>query len=561
MKRFSASVHKIVLIEGCWCILHRNKGIGLVKLAGSPVRSFISGWYPKFFVDIGLNVYLLEMAHNNGQGATWLLDEDYNHITDQITALPVAIREVLLDQVREIAKSVYDGLLSNPRLDNGEKVFLSKIINENTIRQFINVIAQDGYFSCNVFESHSFGAQTISLESGRINIDLNHLDTIFQLGLQESVDAALRNGYLSCPSPVNGVELKSYDSIVIHEHRMAFRFVDPSYNFVFYLSATHHPTKIADLYIPAANVAFTPLPDDSRTPNSGLVAEYLTHFVARHEEISSYLRTSQHTPAVVCRGFPGLHIGHQLWNELTAYERLATSLDSDRLPVLVVPNAEYGSEAYGPMDMLFPEWKGKVDRSLLMSFETLGEFVYRKNYFLFRAIDHFVTVRLSERLVQFACTTPETSISRTRAADLTAKGFTLITLGLRVENRTAVNLYEMCEQIITHLAQKISKLAVVIDGHNSRLNGDVTTAYESFGQRELSSPVLVEIELATKLRRHFEFTEVQIINAIGCSVVDSIVWTQASLCFIAIWGASLAKYRWVYNKIGLVISQGHSVLP
>jgi len=230
-----------------------------------------------------------------------------------------------------------------------------------------------------------------------------------------------------------------------------------------------------------------------------------------------YLRTSQHTPAVVCRGFPGLHIGHQLWNELTAYERLATSLDSDRLPVLVVPNAEYGSEAYGPMDMLFPEWKGKVDRSLLMSFETLGEFVYRKNYFLFRAIDHFVTVRLSERLVQFVCTTPETSISRTRAADLTAKGFTLITLGLRVENRTAVNLYEMCEQIITHLAQKISKLAVVIDGHNSRLNGDVTTAYESFGQRELSSPVLVEIELATKLRRHFEFTEVQIINARNAS--------------------------------------------
>lgn len=335
---------------------------------------------------------------------------------------------------------------------------------------------------------------------------------------------------------------------------MAFRFVDSIHNFVFYLSATHHPTKIADLYIPAANIAFTTLPDDARTPSAGLVAEYLTHFVARHQEIVSYLGANRHTPAVVCRGFPGMHIGHQLWNELTAYERLAKSLDRDRLPILVVPNAEHGSEAYGPMDKLFPEWTGKVDRSLRMSTETLGQYVYRKGYFLFRAIDHYVTVNLSDRLIRFALTTPMTSVARARVAELTRAGFTLVTLGLRVENRTAVNLYEVFEQTIIHLAQKIPKLAIVIDGHNGRLDGDITTAFESFGQGDLPSPILTELELATKLRRRFEFTEVKIINAIGSAVVDSIVWTEASLCFVAIWGASLAKYRWACNKVGLVIS-------
>ncbi len=539
MGDLSVSIYKIELIEDYWCVIHGTNKIGFIKLAGSPVRSFISGWRPKFLIDIGTNIYLLEMIHNNGRGATWFLDKDFNHLTDRVVALPIETQDVLINQIYKLVKWTYDGLLSNPKLENNKNISLSQFINENTIRQFVDIIIQETYFTCNVFESQAFGRRAITLTNSRRTIMLDCLDTIFQVDLRQSVDAALCNGYLVCPSPVNGVELRSCDSIVVHEHRMAFRFVDPIYNFVFYLSATHHPTKIADLYIPAANIAFTPLPDDSLTPNSGLVAEYLAHFVACHQEISSYLGTSRHTPAVVCRGFPGMHIGHQLWNELTAYERLAKSLDRDQLPVIIVPNAEHGSEAYGPMDMLFSEWEGKVDRSLRMSCETLGQFVYRKGYFLFRAIDHFVTASLSARLVQFAHTTSQTSVARSRVAELKAKGYSLVTFGLRVENRTAVNLYDVCERTITHLARKIPKLAVVIDGHNSRLNGDVTTAYESFGQGGLPSPILAEIELVTKLRRHFDFSKIEIINVIGCSVVDSILWTQSSLCFIAIWGGQI----------------------
>ena len=549
-----AVTRPVDFFEGCWNVLEKQGRIRPVKLAGLPVASFMSGWRPKFLVDFGLSVFLLELVHDNGQAATWFLDDDYEHITDRVGLLRTGTQDELMQTLSQQIKSVYDDALQATKLVIDEDRSLFKLINENTIRQFVDLFLEKSKHSVQVVENQTFGRQTILLSNTTEFLTFDYLDAIFVADLRQITEAALRDGYLVCPSPVDGVQLRSCQSLVIHEHRMAFRFVDPVHNFVFYLSTTHHPTKIADLYIPAANTVFTTLPEDARTPHSRLVAEYLTHFVAHHRKICLYVQTSRHTPAVVCRGFPGMHIGHQLWNELTAYERLVRTLDRDRLPVIIVPNADRGSEAYGPMDKLFPEWEGKVDRSLRMSSESLAEFVYRRSYLLFRALDHYVTVGLSDRLVQLAHSVPTTSASRTRVAELRAQGFTFVTLGLRVENRTAVNLYDVLERTINHLAKKLPKLAVIIDGHNSRLNGDLATAFDSFGQPGSANPILTELQLAIRLRQRFEYSEIQIVNTVGDSVLDSIVWTKASAFFVAIWGASLAKYRWACNKIGLVIS-------
>ncbi len=538
----------------CWNVRQSNDEMRPIKLAGTPVNSFVSGWHPTIVVDFGLNVHLLELVHDNGQQATWFLDDDYDHITDCVRLLPKETQDKLVEAFSRSFESVYNDVLQATDLAGRRDSFFPDFVNENTIRQLVDLFLENSKNLPWAVQNQTFEYQTITLSNRSGLLTLEYLNAIFLADLRQITDVALRDGYLACPSPVNGVELRSCQSLVIHEHRMAFRFVDPVHDFVFYLSTTHHPTKIADLYIPAANTVFTALPEDARTPHSGLIAEYLTHFVAHHREICAYVQASRHTPAVVCRGFPGMHIGHQLWNELTAYERLARTLDRDRLPVIIVPNAERGSEAYGPMDKLFPEWEGKVDRSLRMSSETLAEFVYRRGYFLFRALDHHVTVGLSDRLIRLAHTVPMTSASRARVADMIAQGFTLVTLGLRVENRTAVNLYDVLEQTITHIAERFPKLAVIIDGHNSRVNGDLATAFDSFGQPGSANPVLTELELAIRLRQRFEYTEIQIVNTVGNSVLDSIVWVKASAFFVAIWGASLAKYRWACNKIGLVIS-------
>lgn len=559
-EQFSATIRPVNFVDGCWSVLQDSGEVYSIRLAGLPVISFMPGWHPRALIDLGLKTHLLELIHDNGQKATWFLDETYNHLTDRIESLSAQLRDNLIETLFEPLEEVYTKILSAIHPVESSVNVIPHLINEDTIKKIINNLIQKKQFLFNVITSQILREQFITIKPDNRSIKLAYLDNIFQVDAQKSIESALSDSYLRCLSPVSGLELRSSHSLAIHEHRMAFRFIDPDHNFVFYVSMTHHTFKIADLYIPAADTAFTILPDDRRTPNASLMLEYLTHFVTHHQKILSYFRTSHTIPAVVCRGYPGMHIGHQLWNELTAYERLLRHLDRTRLPVIVVPNADRGSEAYGPMDMLFPEWAGRVDRSLRTESETLGEFVYRKSYLLFRALDEHVTTGLSERLIQFAQTASTTSVSRTRIAELIAQGFTLVTLGLRVENRTAINLYDVLEQTITHIARNVPKLAVVIDGHNSRLNGDPATAFDSFGQSAASNPILMELQLAIRLRQRFEYTGVKIVNTIGSSVLDSIVWVKASVFFVAIWGAGLAKYRWACNKTGLVMLSRSNLL-
>lgn len=546
--------HQIDFVGGTYCIASGPRKLQSIKLAGEPVSEFQAGWYPKVLLDVGTEIYLLELARCNGQKATWFVDKYYNHITDNFHVLSKIQQKNLLQTLQEPILEVYTSLLSAAVNDLSENAKLLNLINEQTARFLVAMTLARVAVPCNLINVQEATQSNSKFQLIAEGMSLQHVTAALRWNLQEHVDQALSRGYLVCPSPVTGEELKTTESLVIHEHRMAFRFIEPTHKFVFYISATHHPFRVADLYIPALNAVFLDLPDDTRTPNSEIMVDYLTHFVTHSAAILSYFGVAERMPAVVCRGFPGMHIGHHLWNELTAFDRIARRFKAGPLPVIIIPNAARGSEAYGPIDRLFPEWAGKVDRSLRMESETLGNFVYRKNFLLFRALDQHVSAGLSQRLIETACTAPITSQSKARIVDLKSQGFEIIVIGLRVENRTATNLYDCFEKLVTYLATKFERLAVVVDGHNSRLMGDFTTAFDSFGQTGSSNPILIELELAIRLNRRFEYTNVQIVNMVGQSVSDSICWTQESLFFIAIWGASLAKYRWACNKVGLVIS-------
>ena len=386
---------KLVLCcRGGWSVQEEDHSTCPIKLAGAPVVSFTPGWHPIVLIDLNLEVYLLELVHENGQRATWFLDSEYNHLTDCVALLPPRLRSSLLDTLLVPIKSVYDNLLSATHATNEDAGSPLHLISESTIRQAIDLLFRDNALSCNVVENGTFGQQSIRLKPENRMIEFAHLNKTSMIDLWHSLELAICEGHIRCPSPASGSELESCHSFAIHDHRVAFRFVDLIHNFVFYLSITHHHGRISDIYIPAAKTVFTNFSDDARTASLNVAAEYLTHFVTHHREISSYLQIDRHKPAIVCRGFPGMHIGHQLWNDLTAYERLASRLDGKHLPILVVPNAERGSEAYGPLDRLFPEWSGKIDRSFQMEIETLGRFGYRKGYFLFRMIDHYVSLGL-----------------------------------------------------------------------------------------------------------------------------------------------------------------------
>ena len=54
--------------------------------------------------------------------------------------------------------------------------------------------------------------------------------------------------------------------------------------------------------------------------------------------------------------------------------------------------------------------------------------------------------------------------------------------------------------------------------------------------------------------------DIKISDSIGAPISASVAWSMAADCFVSIWGASLAKYRWVCNTPGFVISSRYNLL-
>ena len=68
------------------------------------------------------------------------------------------------------------------------------------------------------------------------------------------------------------------------------------------------------------------------------------------------------------------------------------------------------------------------------------------------------------------------------------------------------------------------------------------------------SPLAVEQDIARHLRRLQVGRDITVVDTLGAGIRTSLAWCEHADVFFSFWGASLAKYRWVCNKPGLVIS-------
>ena len=107
-----------------------------------------------------------------------------------------------------------------------------------------------------------------------------------------------------------------------------------------------------------------------------------------------------------------------------------------------------------------------------------------------------------------------------------------------------------------YLRHLLGRVAVVVDGHNSRPFPDgQADSYLGFNESRASSPPIeVERDIVRSLSAAFDNSDVTIVDNVGGSMDASLFWLDQSRFFIAPWGAGLAKYRWIANKPGLIVS-------
>lgn len=532
-------------------------------MSGEPVREFLPGWRAAALFTGFAPLFLLELVHESGARATWFHDHRLQRIGDAVAALPRELADLLKSRAVPLLRLLTGPLLGscNPVVDPRVRAFLG--VNEAT-RLAIGMLCVDELVRPPIL--HLVGelvsnALVYRGEDDRLRL-LDHdwvSEALFQ-DWQDRIAGFARAGRMSWPSPVDGVELYAQGGLVFDDFHFAFRFVDHRHKLVFFVMVGEHLSAIAGIWFPSMGLMVTRDGTQhglARALIRSMPAWFVTHSLLWADELFVYLNKGATRFASVMRGPPGVHIGHQLWNELSGIDRYEQDAP-DALFEWIVLNSGEGIEVYGPIDRLFPELAGKVNRRLHNGAD-LARYSYEQGILVLRVTREHVSRRLRQRIQQHVAELP--AAQRVTNMLPATRDAPVILFGLRVENRTIVDLDDFLRHFVAFVADRYPGALIVFDGHNAageQADDKVIGSHgEGFAGR---SPVSVEHELVSGLRTAFSERPVTILDTIGAPISASIAWATASDCFVSIWGASLAKYRWVCNAPGYVLTSRANLL-
>lgn len=277
------------------------------------------------------------------------------------------------------------------------------------------------------------------------------------------------------------------------------------------------------------------------------VAADLTAHARRYGDIlAPYLARADHRLTAVFRDPP--HLGHQLYNELGGLEELIGPRAGQSRPPAVMILGDEGAEVYGPTEALFPEMLGSVHH-------TPGDWraeAYKRGFCGGRFTSEYVSAAMRARIICRATTSQDVRPDLEVIKDLKARNRPVIILGLRVENRTLTDLPGFLRSLATEIAGRWSNAVLVIDGHNARASGSPEVYANALACKR--DPFEFEKEISADLRAHCRNLGLDLIDLIGAPMARSVLWSAQATAFVAPWGAGLAKYRWIGNCPGVVLS-------
>lgn len=494
---------------------------------------------------------IIELLHDGGGRAEWFFDGAGNQSND-VGAWSADTRDAMRTAFRPAVTALRDTLLPTypVRLDAQPTAALHDFLRlgpglRDTIAATLQSEVLPDPVHCNI------GAPGVIPPRWA---DPDALHRTLSADLQNRFIRAMRDGSLTWPSPVDGTDMPCTGGFTLDDFNSLFRFADRASGLDVLILATEHVSRVAGLYVPARNVAISLGGDQARMlrQHCAALGRYVLHHLAYFAD-SLFAGLAQ--PAVPQRFAtflrPGTsaHLGHQLWNELTAIDTLVAELPPDRLPRWLIAGSPGNDiEFYGPIDTLFPEIAGRVQRGFPDQ-RALIRHAYEHRMILFRAAQERICARLRLRVMAYA--------TRQLVGDapaVPATGHTLL-IGLRVENRTATDLGALCALVIEEAMRLHPGCTVVFDGHNAR--GDTRSDATISSHREgdaAQSPLAVERAVVQAMRQRFAGQPVTLLDTLGEPLAVSLAWAQACDGFVALWGAGLAKYRWVANKPGLIVT-------
>ncbi len=531
---------------------------------------FESGWTAETLYRDFAPSYLLELRHSSGAQAAWLLDRQLRQVGD-IWRPPPGMGEVLVRHAAPVMDRYLASVLAfqEPAADPVVERYLAL---DPSVRHAL--IAHSGGSIRPPLEPFAAGRmpQTFALptQSGAaVTLAREAVGRAVTTDLHQRTLEAILCGRFEWPSPVDASPARLCGIFTFDDYVFVYQFLDRN-GLDFMLVAGDRSARVIGLVLPSANLFVFDeqvprwMHDDWLRFERGGDFWFLLHRHVNQYATEIARRARGETAAPVNVLLSNVHIGHHLWNDLTGLEALCDAVPAARLPMTMILGADdLHAELFGPIDALFPHLAGHVDRSL-PDVDAFIRWTYENDVWPCRITRERITAALRERVTRALDATADAQMVRDSLGHPAlsrsggAPAAPVIIFGLRVEDRTFTDLEEFCAAFVGFIADRHPGATIVFDGHNRGPTGAVIRgmAYALAQQ----APEEVEFQIVRNLSERFALAPVSIVGTTGQSIATSLAWCRHADAAFAIWGAGLAKYRWLANLPTMMISTRDNLL-
>ncbi len=507
-------------------------------------------------------VIVLELAHGDGHAGIWYVDRDANYLGNSAGQLSGAFRAALRVSCAELFEQLWDRMILAPVLPPGPDLAWLFDCNPGTRADLLafHLSAEPDQRSLiwtltdTLPPAMRYTVPGAGPGGGRLVLDPDHTRALCGQFLRSELFRLLDLGTMSWPSPVDGRRIEAPGrTLYLDDQCFAYQVHDERHGLTFYVFAMAGFFRTFAVYFPAADLLVAQ--DEGHLAAARPYCErargrLLQHVAQFGPELLGALQRPDGEVVHAFRGFPAIHLGHFVWQDLSGVSYLVDAFPPERLPRFFVFDNHHHPELYGPIDEIFPELQGKVVRLDGTLNAHIGTF-YRERQRVIKSTGISVPAQVGTRIIAALRRAPRWADVAAHAAAAAAAG-PVVLVGLRIGNRTVEDMQGFALALIRMLADAIGRLTVVIDGHNSA-GDDPGATYASFGDNFSGGTTFLqrEVEITAFLMRTFANSAVTVVDNIGRPIPESVLWCSHADFFVAPWGAALAKYRWVCNTPGL----------
>ena len=533
-----------------------------------PLRhsGFLPGWTAETLYRDFAPFYLLELRHESGVRAAWVLDRDCSLIADvlaldkdRLDALCVRAAPVIdrhLGSVLEFADPSSDPVVAR-------YLELSDAVRHTLVGHGAASI-RTGLIPLGVQQMpEMLTAFSGAGRTGLVVLRRSSVEQAVTTDVHRRTLEATFEGPLQWPSPVDASPSPLCGIFTLDDYVFVYQFADRN-GLDFLVIVSDRSCRLIGVVVPAVNMILF----DDRDPAAWTHDNWLRgnrgagfwplliHHINRYpNEMARRSRTPEAVAVNVL--LTDVHIGHHLWNDLSGIEALCDAIPAALLPTTMIIGASDGhAELFGPIDRLFPATIGHVDRSL-PDVDSFIRWTYGHDVWPTRITRAHISKALRHRVMRHLAEYGEATTIRANFASRGRSGQAppVVVFGLRVEDRTMVDLQAFCEAFVAFMVERHPGSVIIFDGHNSR-PGDPSGAVIKGMAYTLAHqpPEQVEAAIVASLASQYDTAPVTIIGTIGQSIVASLAWCREADAAFVIWGAGLAKYRWLANLPTLMVT-------